>query len=72
MNTNAESSVANIFSIGTNKKPELVKELRINALKEEGRVDTLKELFDLWDFDGNGFLDLLEIKAVMYHLKIAW
>ena len=68
-NTNTESSMANIFSIDTNKKPELVKEMRINALKEAGRVDTLKELFDLWDFDGNGFLDLLEIKAVMYHLK---
>ena len=42
--------MANIFSIDTNKKPEVVKEMRINALKEAGRVDTLKELFGFMGF----------------------
>lgn len=67
--TNTDGRTANIFAVGTTKSPDETKEMRINTLKEAGRVEKLKELFDLWDFDGNGFLDLLEIKVVMYHLK---
>eukprot|EP00949_MAST-11_sp_MAST-11-sp1_P003186 g3186.t1 len=33
------------------------------------RAEILDELFCLWDFDGNGFLELNEIRPVIYNLK---
>ena len=38
-------------------------------LDDQGNLQNLKELFDVWDFDGNGFLDVPEIRSVLYHFK---
>ena len=50
-------------------KTSAANQKRLERMKEADRVSKLTNMFDLWDFDGNGFLDLLEIKPVVYHLK---
>ena len=58
----AVNSNANIYSEEMRKK-------RILTLKQDDRLEKLGRLFKLWDFDSNGYLDLLEIKVVMHHFK---